>query len=870
MNTKDKTVVKALGMCGGGIPSLPANVDVKDGRIVRVRPLHYDEYIPREDEDAYHWKIEKDGHVFDPGFKSLVPPFSLSYKKRTYSKNRIPYPLKRVDWDPEGERNTQNRGISKYERISWDEAISLVAHEIIRVQSTYGHNSILCQGDGHGEGKIYEGGHGCMMPMLDATGGCTKQARQPDSWEGWYWGAKWMWGMEPIGKNTRANNCFRDTTENGDAILFWSCDPEATPWGFNGMISGRMCNWFNEIGVKSIYICPDLNYGAAVHADKWIPVLPNTDSALQLAIAYVWITEDLYDKEYIATHAVGFDWFEHQVLGHDDGIPKTPKWAEGKCGVPSFVIKALARYWASHKVSITHGDGGSMIRSAFAHEPGRLEVALLGMQAAGKPGANQWAFIDWGIFGVDGTYPVPPPEYTSALSGAYNGWLMDVGPSFIPKTLIPQAILEPPVDWYGRCICFHVTDDQLEHFSFPAKGESGLHMIWSDAPCWSTCWNNGNLFIDALRHESIECYVVQHPWMENDTTFADIILPVSTIMECEDIGNDTQTGVVSSIWLSEQACEPVGESKTDYAVVCEVARELEKSGGIYEGLYETYTQGLDREGFYRRGIAMSGVPEDAGLSYESLMENKLWASPTKKDWKDMPSGMIEFYEDPESNPLETPSGKLEYYSVRLAENFSDDQIRGPYPRWIEKGDGHDDRWDSGRAEKFPFLIISNHPRWRVHAQHNDIPWTREIETCKIKGPDGYLYEPVWVNPLDAAKLDLKQGDICELYNESGSVLGAVHITERVRTGVVLQDHGATVDALSGGSGGIDRGGANNLICPAPTTSKNAVGEVTSGYLVGLRKADIDALKARYPEPFERGYRTESGLIYDSYFEGGAR
>ncbi len=38
---------------------------------------------------------------------------------------------------------------------------------------------------------------------------------------------------------------------------------------------------------------------AAVHADKWIPILPNTDAALQLAIAYHWITKGTYDKEYI-------------------------------------------------------------------------------------------------------------------------------------------------------------------------------------------------------------------------------------------------------------------------------------------------------------------------------------------------------------------------------------------------------------------------------------------------------------------------------------------------------------------------------------------------------------------------------------------
>ncbi len=59
-------------------------------------------------------------------------------------------------------------------------------------------------------------------------------------------------------------------------------------------------------GIKQVYICPDLNYGAAIHADKWIPVLPNTDAALQLAIIYMWITEGTYDKEYVETHTVGY------------------------------------------------------------------------------------------------------------------------------------------------------------------------------------------------------------------------------------------------------------------------------------------------------------------------------------------------------------------------------------------------------------------------------------------------------------------------------------------------------------------------------------------------------------------------------------
>ncbi len=117
-------------------------------------------------------------------------------------------------------------------------------------------------------------------------------------------------------------------------IIAQGCDPETTPWGLECMPS-LMCYWYTELGIKQVYICPDLDYGAAVHADKWIPILPNTDVALQLAIAYQWITNGTYDKVYVKTHVVGFDKFSDYVLGKEDGVPKTPSVGFPKCGVPS-------------------------------------------------------------------------------------------------------------------------------------------------------------------------------------------------------------------------------------------------------------------------------------------------------------------------------------------------------------------------------------------------------------------------------------------------------------------------------------------------------------------------------------------------------
>ena len=85
-------------------------------------------------------------------------------------------------------------------------------------------------------------------------------------------------------------------------------------------------------------------------------------------------------------------------------------------------------------------------------------------------------------------------------------------------------------------------------------------------------------------------------------------------------------------------------------------------------------------------------------------------------------------------------------------------------------------------------------------------------------------------------------------------------------GALYQDHGARIDSIVAGTGGLDRGGANNLICPNATTSKNAAGEVTNSFLVGIEKVDVKALAEQYPEQFGRAYDDVNGLLAKAYIE----
>ena len=163
-----KSIVKGLGLSDFGGNGNPSVIDVRNGKIVRIRPLHYDwKYDPGE---FSPWKMEARGQVFEPGMKTLIPPFELAYKKRVYSPNRVLYPLKRVDWDPDGDRKVENRGKSGYVRISWDEALEIIVKELKRIKEKYGPEAVLSQSDGHGEGKVIQTAHVAPINYSDYWG----------------------------------------------------------------------------------------------------------------------------------------------------------------------------------------------------------------------------------------------------------------------------------------------------------------------------------------------------------------------------------------------------------------------------------------------------------------------------------------------------------------------------------------------------------------------------------------------------------------------------------------------------------------------------------------------------------------------------
>ena len=899
-----KRAIKAAGL-QGPISGPPTMVESdEDGKIIRVRPFHYDEHVDWESKRP--WKISERGRTFNPPKKTVHGAFYLGYKKRVYSPNRVKWPLKRVDWDPNGERNPQNRGTSGYERISWDEATQLIADELLRVKEQYGMSAVLSQADMHGEGKHVAPSHGCANKLLSLLGGYTIQMRNMDSWEGWAWGSKNVWGGEPVGEMEPAGNLWPDIAKHSDGLLFWSADPEVTPMGFDGYMASRLSQWLKSIGIKFIYIDPALNYSGCYLADKWIPVLPNTDAALYLAIAWVWLTEGTFDKDYVDSHAIGAEEFFDYVMGKVDGEAKTPKWAATKCGVPEYTIKALARYWGKKIVSITIGNGGPGIRGPYSSEPARLQSILLGMQGLGKPGVHQVKWLEWGIFSqnlplpyqpIDDpklparAEPVPPPNEVGGfmienmderIEKIVARAAKDIGTDIetlkkdlqqlaeivrpsqtppsqsIPKCMIHDAILDGHVEWYGLHSFCGPAHEQWTKNEYPMEGRSELHMIWTDSPAMVTNWNDGFRFVKAMRSPKIECVVAQHPWLENDCYLADIILPVVTKFEMEDICEDFNGGIFESVFREHAACPPVGESRTDFDCVAAVAKKLG------DDIYMAYTNDevpLERliELFWKGSNVAHLDTED------EFHKKDIFVIPPMEGIDKLPAGLREFYDDPDSAPLQTPTGKLEFTSTKIAEHFPDDEERPPYPKWVESSELHDERFGGERHKTFPLLCMSNHGRWRFHSQVDDHTWNREVDQMKIRAKDGYQYEAAWINPRTAAAKGIEYGDVIKVFNERGIVLCAAYLTERLMEDVVYVDHGSRFDPIDPES--IDRGGAINLITPTAITSKTVTGMVVSGFLVDAEKVTDEEMaewRTKYPEAFDRKFDEAAGVCLDGW------
>ena len=852
----------------------PVHVEVADGKIVRILPIDLDAA------DGLSWQIEARGRTFAPPRRTTLSPWTVAHKSSIYSPKRLLTPLKRVDFDPAGApgstgpggRNCQNRGVSGYEPIGWDEAFDLVASEMERTKRELGPAGMLTTpGSHHMWGSVgYR--FSTYFRFMDLVG-MTYGEHNPDSWEGWHWGAMHMWGFSHRLGIPEQYDLLEDALKNTEMVVYWSADPESTTGCYAAFESTPRRFWLKELGVKMVFIDPYFNHTAGVHSDKWLAPRPGTDVALALAIAHVWLTEGTYDIEYVAGRTTGFAEWSSYVLGESDGVAKTPGWAEIESGVPAREIRALAREWASKPTMLAAGGLGGMggaCRAATGNEWARSMVALAAMQGLGKPGSNIWGTTAGAP--TDQSFLFPgyseggiscDPDHTAAgvrwvyrmfpKGGAVKLWHHGIDGQIVPRLRIPEAMLHEPLEWRGKGFCGSHIEAQFREFRYPAQGYSPVGMYYRYGGSFFGTMTSTNRYVKAYQTDKVAFVVNQSIWFEGEAKFADVILPACTNFERWDISEcATASGYVPDgntqsnhrmIVLQKKCIEPLGESKSDYEIFAGLAKRL--------GLYDAFTMGGKTElDWVKQMFHASDLPNV--ITWEEFEEKGYYVVPPPEgrpatpalrwfaegrprdtpDWGPHPADTVR------PSDLQTRSGKIEFVASsikRFEESGTVDPERPALgPQYLPSWEGHR---TTELIAAYPLQLISPHPRFSFHTMGDGKDsWTNEVKDHRMLKEDGRYYWLMRLNTGDAAARGIGEGDLVRAFNDRGSVILAAQVTERVPVGVAHSyESCADYDPVGIPGESPDLAGCVNILTPKRFLTPTSTGMANNSCLIQVER-----------------------------------
>jgi anaerobic dimethyl sulfoxide reductase subunit A len=678
------------------------------------------------------------------------------YLRRQYHPDRLLHPLKRVG----------ARGEGKFVRLTWEEALEIVAGQMQRVKAKYG-NEALFVPYGTGSYNQLNGSHTARR-LMNLFGGCL------GIYNSYSWAAINI--ATPTVYGTLVTGNQRQDWLNSRYILMWGWNPAEMRDGTNSDYFVRLAR---ENGAKVVCIDPRHSLSAAALADEWIPIRPGTDTAMMAAMAYVMLTEGLYDADFVRTHCVGWDAsqmppgaesaesFSDYLLGIRDGVPKSPQWAEAITAVPAAVIARIAREYSLIKPGVLY-QGYGMQRRAYGEQVVRAGCVLAA---------------------ITGNVGVPGGWASGLATQAPDG-----GPFW---TLFPTG--ENPVQ--ARIPVFLWTEACLRgHEMTAADGVLGAQYLKSDVKliyavatnCLINQHADVNRSADILKDESkVEFICVQDNFLTPTARFADVILPACTQFETWGVEDGWKYG--DEVILQPKLVEPPGECKSDYRICADLAERL--------GFGEAYTESRDEKGWVEwcldrfRETRFPDLP-----SLEAFIQQNLGAY--SKPVAHPAVAFTDFRSDPKKYPLNTPSGKIEIFSKALYEMGKLDEIPAVpkyIPEWENPFRAEGESAESGNSvnNQYPLQAIGHHSLARVHSTHANNDWLQEAFPQRI-----------FINPLDAAARGICDGDLVRVWNDRGELVISARLTPRILPGVVDIPQGAwwqpDVD-------GLDRGGNINVL-----------------------------------------------------------
>ena len=708
---------------------------------------------------------------------------------------RIRRPMVRKSFLEKGPNsNKSERGSEPFVPVPWETALDLAASEIDRVRRQNGNKSIFASSYGWASSGRFHHAQSQIHRFMNLAGGYVRH------------------------KNSYSHAAAEVTLKHIVAEMKDIIHAQATDWpsiasdcelfiAFGGLpaknaqvnLGGVGKHTLHEgmqscydAGVEFVNISPLKTDIAHIFDPEWITIRPNTDAAMMLALAYTLVNEGLYDKNFISTHTVGLEKFIPYLNGDKDGEPKNAEWAAQITGVSAQTIINLARRMAECRTMIS--TAWSLQRSDHGEQPIWLTVILASLLGQiGLPGGG------FGIgYGCENGIGNPVKNFNwPALSQGTNSV-----EEFIPVARIADMLLHPGTKF----------DYDGEKLSYP-----DIRLLY---------WAGGNPFhhhqdlnrlVDAFRQP--ECVIVNEIWWTATARHADIVFPITTVLERNDLMMTKWEPMATPM---HKAIEPVGESRNDYDVFSGLAQRL--------GFFEEFTEGRNEEEWLRH--LWDQARQRAGQANFELPDfDTFWHEGPKEILKaEDKTVLLEAYrKDPQNNPLATPSGKIEIFSDVIA-GFGYDDCPG-HPVWMEPFE-----WLGGKTvKKFPLHIISNQPSTRLHSQ---------LDSGSIsKGSKIKDREPMTMNPVDAAGRGIKTGDVVRVFNERGSCLAGVNLSENVMPGVIQLATGAWFDPIVPGQiGALCKHGNPNVLTRDRGTSRLAQGPTAHSTLVQVEKFNDDIPK----------------------------
>jgi len=433
-----------------------------------------------------------------------------------YSPERLKYPLRRIG----------KKGEGKFERISWDAALELIASKLKAQKEKYGPESLAILSPARRSYSEYLYrflmAHG--SPNYGHSGICAMQ--KAFSFTYTLGGAPW-----PDIANSRL-------------ILIWGKQPI-----YSGSTRGNLKQILEarDRGAKIICIKPTMEPDVAF-SDQWIPVRPGTDAALALAMLHVIINEKLYDQPFVEKWTYGFK----ELIAH---IQKyTPEWAAAITGLNADEITGLARTYATTKPAcIDHGNG---LEHCPSSNNAVRAVAIL-MAITGnldKPGGD--------IFPVRGGNRMPASVH---LRERYTQEWVDklVGPEF-PRSF--QPYMEGTSSAYYRIFDSVLTGKPYTIRAIIAPGTQPT--VSTRAP---------KNVIEALK--KLDFYVVVDVMRTAEMNYADVVIPVATMYETD---HPFEAGG-GWIMARNKVIEPLGEYKSDYEFWIELGVKMGYGKDFWDG-----------------------------------------------------------------------------------------------------------------------------------------------------------------------------------------------------------------------------------------------------------------------------------------------